>query len=140
MACVRRWGVFAPLLRLLGRRESDDAVQAIICEHGLVPEEAHGATYWEASAFGITVRSENGIVDTVFLHGDGKDDFAEYQGPLPTGLEFGCDRSVVRTLGGAPTWSSTGAHDWDRYDLDEAYVHFTYEGEPRGVSMITLGS
>ena len=140
MARVGIWDAFEPLMRTLGQRQSSDAVRAVIDLHGLVSDEVHGTTYWEATAFGIVLRSENDVVDTVFLYGQGKEDFAEYQGRLPSGIEFGCDRSAVRRYAGVPTRSSSGAHEWDRYDAEGRYVHFMYEGNPLGVSLITLGT
>lgn len=140
MARVALWDAFDPLLRALGQREDSDAVRDLIVLHGLVPDEVHGTTYWEATAFGIALRSEGGIVDTVFLYGQGKDDFAEYQGQLPIGIELGCDRSVVRRYAGTPTRWSSGTYEWDRYEAEGTYVHFMYEGKPLGVSLITLGA
>lgn len=140
MARVGLWDAFDRLMRTLGLREDSDVVRAVIDLHGLVPDEIDGTTYWEATAFGIALRSEESVVDTVFLYGQGKDDFADYQGRMPTGIELGCDRTTVRRYAGMPTRSSTGAHEWDRYDGEGTYVHFMYEGAPLGVSLITLGT
>ena len=139
MPRVALWDAFDPLMRTLGQREESDVVRALIDLHGLVPDEVDGTTYWEATAFGIALRSEDDVVDTVFLYGQGKDDCAEYQGRLPTGIAFACDRAAVRRYAGMPTRCSSGAHEWDRYDAEGKYVHFMYEGNPLGVSLITIG-
>jgi len=68
------------MLDVLGRAEESARFRAVRSWFGLVRAEASGAVYWESEARGVAFTLEEGIVDTVFLFGNGKDDFQTYEG------------------------------------------------------------
>ena len=115
--------------------------------YGLICDLVSGSEYWESVGAGIAVEVEAGRIDTIFLFGNGKDDFASYKGPLPLGLSFSANRDEVRNAFGTPTETGkpmrineTIRHSgWDIFqDKAGRNLHVTYSADTGLVDLITL--
>jgi len=133
---------------LLGRYKHDPIVVPALtrCRLDDDPEVHLGAAHWYDSESGFSMRtSENGIVDTVFLYGRGKDDFAQYPGDLDSRTEFGMTPAEVRACSGEPSTSGLpgrtmlGAHGgWDRYDYPTYSIHYSYRHPDQQMELVTI--
>jgi len=134
----------ASLLEVLGTSVKGPLMERLIADHALIGPNDDG--YWENSRAGISLLAEDGLVDTIFLHAFGKDDFMEFPGPLPAGLTFESRRTDVRHAFGTPE-SSGGpdkvtnvySHDgWDRYAVGARFIHFSYRRNDGRIDLVTL--
>jgi hypothetical protein len=95
------------LLRVLNTLVSGVITKQLVSEFGLVGPDEHG--YLENPSKGIALGSEQGLIDSVFLHATGKDDYDQFSGPLPAGLTFESrQQDVRRTTAGSS--STTASH------------------------------
>ena len=128
---------------ILGSATNSPVVRAFSEANALVRD----GSYLENPSAGLAVAlSEDGYVRAVFLHAEGKDDFGQYQGPLPAGLTFSSNRGDIRREFGTPDKIvAPGAYPGgdphgglERYDLDACYIHFSYW--PDGtIQLVTIG-
>jgi hypothetical protein len=131
---------------LLGCPADDPAVARMADEFALVSSNSDGQL--ESRELGVALSvSKKGEVDAVFLFGNAKDDFLEYRGELPGGLTFQCRREEVRRAHGLPTTfaDATTSSDgivrhggWDRYDLQDHVLHFSYARHTGFIELVTL--
>ncbi len=141
------WAALEYLLRIVGQPASGvDAVE-LIRRYSMTEDDTTSAgAYWEAPDAGIALLVDNGIVESIFLHAEGKDGFAQYQGHLPECITFRLSRERVRASLGAPDKAS-GPVDvaglshggWDRFEVTTGVVHLTYAEGGWSISLITLG-
>jgi hypothetical protein len=113
-------------IQALGAPLNAAPVQHLLERFRLV-EDASNPGHWESPSLGIALYlDDRGAVNTVFLFGNGKDDFREYRGSLPGDLTFRHGRTDVRRVCGEPTRSADpttvaeGGYQhggWDRYGL-----------------------
>ena len=116
----------------------------LVSNHALIGPDGDG--YWENARAGMSVGSEAGVVTAIFLHGFGKDGFAQFPGPLPGGLKFEAHQEDVRRAFGNPESSGgpaklPGAFNhggWDRYAVGASFVHFTYRADDERIELVTL--
>lgn len=108
-------------------------------------DSTSAGTYWESPHSGITILVTNNVVNSIFLHADGKDEFSQYQGSLPYGLTFSSSRDDARAILGAPVSSSDGVYipdltigGWDRFQLPGISLHLTYKANNQAISLVTL--
>lgn len=133
-------------LAVVGRPIRSRAVMALLDRYSMVPDDSHVLSiYWEAPHAGIEILENNGVVDTVFLHAEGRDDYTAYRGPLPGGVRFGMSRSEARTCLGEPEWSGPvldvpglGPSATDRYRLDELVVSLAHDAPGFGLALVVL--
>ena len=135
------------LIRVLGAPRTAPPVQDLVQRFRLV-EDASNPGHWESPQFGIALYcNADGTVGTVFLFGNGKDDFHEYRGPLPGDITFRSGRTDVRRVCGEPTTSANASTvaeglprhgGWDRYDLPTHVLHFSYERDLGVIELVTL--
>jgi len=96
-------------IQVLGAPLTSAPVQDLIARFRLV-ENVENPGHLNSPSLGIALRLDDlRAVDTVFLFGNGKDDFHEYRGPLPGALTFRHGRTEVRRVYGEPT--SSERHD-----------------------------
>ena len=134
-------------IRVLGAPLGAALVQDLIERFRLV-EDASSPGHWESPSLGIALYlDDHRAVTTVFLFGNGKDDFREYRGSLPGDLTFRHGRTDVRRICGEPTRSANattvaeggyGHGGWDRYDLPTHGLHFSYERDVGVIELVTL--
>jgi len=134
-------------IQTLGKPLNAEAVQMLVERFRLV-EDPNQRGHWESSKLGIAVYLDEraSYVESVFLFGNGKDDFHEYRGRLPGDLTFRHGRTDVRRVWGEPTRSADAAAiagnyghwDWDRYDLPTHVLHFSYERDVGIIELVTL--
>ncbi|KRD32076.1 hypothetical protein ASE35_14080 [Lysobacter sp. Root916] len=115
--------------------------------HTQAPLEAGMAAvrYLSAIAHGIQLQLDaRGTIQTIFLHGAGKDDFSQYGGALGHGLTFASSRAEVEAVLGAPDRGASpgrtllGAHGgWLRYDHPTHSVHFSFDAAG-GLALVTI--
>lgn len=137
-------GAISPLVDVLNTSVKGNLMDRIVSEHALIGPDDRG--YWENSRAGISVASDGGVVTAIFLHGFGKDDFAQFSGLLPVGLTFEAGPDEVRHALGTPEDSGgpekiPGVYHhggWDRYVLESCIVHFNYRIDDRRVELVTL--
>jgi hypothetical protein len=132
------------LLDVLNTSVSGQLMERLVAEHALIGPNDCG--YWENSRAGISLGSDGGVVTAIFLHGFGKDDFAQFSGPLPAGLTFESGPEEVRHALGAP--ETSGGPDkmprvyhhggWDRFTLGSYSIHFTYRAHDKRIDLVTL--
>ncbi|WP_447927010.1 hypothetical protein [Vreelandella sp. EE27] len=66
----------------------------------------------------------------VFLYGEGKDGYTQFNGKLPIGLSFSANQEDIKTMLGNPSWNrkrsdgSVAAERWD--NIADYRVHITY--------------
>jgi hypothetical protein len=136
------------LIRVLGAPLSGAPVQDLIQRFRLA-EDASNPGHWESPLLGIALYlgQDRAAVETVFLFGNGKDDFREYRGALPGDLTFRHGRTDVRRVCGEPTrWADAstvadGGYQhggWDRYDRPTHVLHFSYERDVGVIELVTL--
>lgn len=133
-------------LAVVGRPIESRAVRALLDRYSMVPDDSHVLSiYWEAPHAGIEVLESDGVVDAVFLHAEGRDDFAEYRGPLPGGVHFGMSRTEARACLGEPEWkgpvldvAGLGPSATDRYRLDELVVSLAHDAPEFGLALVVL--
>jgi hypothetical protein len=134
-------------IQVLGAPLTAAPVQDLIARFRLV-ENPSSPEHFNSPSLGIALRvDDRRAVDTVFLFGNGKDDFREYRGSLPGALTFRHGRSEVRRVYGEPTSSANattaaqGGYQhggWDRYDLPTHVLHFSYERAVGVIELVTL--
>jgi len=137
------------LIRVIGAPVTAAPVQDLIARFRLV-EDASSPGHLNSPLSGIAFYlNERRAVETVFLFGNGKDDFREYRGALPGDLTFRHGRSEVRRVFGEPTSSANATRlaeggyqhgGWDRYDLPKHTLHFSYERGTGVIELVTLMS
>jgi hypothetical protein len=134
-------------IRVLGAPVTAEHVKDLVQRFRLV-QDASSPRYWESPLFGVSLLlEEDGAVGSVFLFGNGKDDFREYRGALPGELTFRSGRSDVRRVCGEPTWSANASTvadgpprhgGWDRYDFPTHNLHFSYERDLGVIELVTV--
>src|SRR6185436_20961927 len=134
-------------IQVLGAPLTSAPVQDLIARFRLV-ENVENPGHLNSPSLGIALRLDDlRAVDTVFLFGNGKDDFHEYRGPLPGALTFRHGRTEVRRVYGEPTSSENattvaqGGYQhggWDRYDLSTHVLHFSYQRAVGVIELVTL--
>lgn len=133
--------------QVLGCPQSDPRVGALIEEFSLLPDDSIAeAVYWESPPHGISLLQERNIVSSIFLHRQGKDDFQEFRGTLPAGVNFDSTRQQIRKTLGSPRESSEIRYindvfyeAWDKYDILLLYsIHLTYSQSDTKPALITL--
>ena len=135
------------LIRVLGAPRNAAPVQDLVQRFRLA-EDTSNPGHWESAQFGIALYLDTeGTVVTVFLFGNGKDDFHEYRGPLPGEITFRSGRTDVRRVLGEPTRSANASTiaegpprhgGWDRYDLATHVLHFSYQRDLGVIELVTL--
>jgi hypothetical protein len=100
------------------------------------PDDFDPDQYMTASADGIELILNDGIIKTIFLFAQGRDDHQAYQGNLPAALTFSSRLSeVVQTLGKPSQRSKDGA--WVRYDHADYCLHLTFNQTLELVTLMT---
>jgi hypothetical protein len=66
------------------------------------PDDFNSDQYMTASADGIELVSNDGIIKTILLFAQGQDGHQQYKGALPAGLSFGSRRKEVTQKLGQP--------------------------------------
>src|SRR5437868_4072808 len=93
-------------IRVLGTPLTAAPVQDLVERFRLV-EDASNPGKWESPVLGIALYlDDHAAVNTVFLFGNGKDDFREYRGSLAGDLTFRHGRTDVWRVCGEPTKSA----------------------------------
>lgn len=143
------------LATLLGKRPDEPAVERFL-EAQSSPREKTcvlGQCYLNLKQAGVSLAlDQEGRVETIFLHSQGHEGYAEYRAALPHGLSFDDDHQDVVARLGKPTWTGGGQHrvpfgfvaDWIKYGFPNHSVHvqFVPEGArtPRAgrIELVTL--
>jgi hypothetical protein len=134
-------------IQILGAPQTAGPVQDLIARFHLAENPSNRAQL-ESTSHGVALcLDDRGAVNTVFLFGNGKDDFGEYRGALLGDLTFRHGRTEVRRVHGEPTRSAdatTAAQGgyqhggWDRYDLSTHVLHFSYQRDLGLIELVTL--
>lgn len=119
----------------------------LLAAHTQAPLEAGMAAvrYLSSMTQGIQLQLDTrGEIQTIFLHGAGKDDFSQYGGVLGHGLSFASSRAEIEAVLGAPDRGASpgrtllGAHGgWLRYDHATHSVHFSFD-VAGGLALVTI--
>jgi hypothetical protein len=132
------------LLDVLDTPVNGHLMAKLVSDQALIGPDDDG--YWENPRGGISVKSDDGIVTCIFLHAWGKDDFAQFPGPLPAGLTFDAGQEEVRRAfgeaqksGGPGKMPRVFNHaGWDRFEVGNFLIHFTYRAVDRRIELVTL--
>ncbi len=134
------------LVAALGRSVPPNGLPHPSSERSFLRTELAGRLYYEDKSFGIAVMVEDGLVESVFLFAEGREEFSGYPLALPSGLAFGMDRDEVRGLVGVPTTSrppnlpnppeATGG--WDAFVEQDLKLHVTYHAVSKRLDLVTL--
>ncbi len=133
-------------VQLLQQHFDSDNVTRVIEEYSLERDEVLNSVYWENPDAGLSIKSCNNLVESVFLHAEGKDGFRQFSLESFDGIGFNSTFRNVRERFGHPSQSSMPdtvcdgiSHGgWDRYDLDCCSIHFTYWSSNGRVELLTL--
>jgi hypothetical protein len=116
--------------------------------NGAKPVIAGESPYLSAKENGVefALRPDH-TVRAAFFYSQGVEDYAQYQGPLPSDLSFGKNRADVRSALGEPAMSGeaggTGIfaldHSFDRYEDGVHYLRFEYQTGDAAIRLITIG-
>lgn len=134
------------LVAALGRPVPRDGLPHPSMGRAFVQTELAGRIYYEDKSFGIAVMMEDGLVESVFLFAEGREDFSGYPLTLPSGLAFGMDGDDVRELLGAPTTSRPpdlpnppeAKGGWDAFVEQDLKLHVTYHPVSKRLDLVTL--
>ena len=133
-------------IAILGCPLNDPAVSEFVRRFGLASSDSERQLERRESGVALVI-SEKRTVDAVFLFGNAKDDFLEYRGGLPGGLTFQSRREEVRRAFGPPTVSANATTPtdgivqhggWDRYDLVDHVLHFSYATHTGFIELVTF--
>jgi hypothetical protein len=88
----------------------------------------------------------DGRVSTVFFYSIGSNDYRQFVGVLPEGIDFGDSQSSVRQRLGQPSANGGGkviqffgkAPKWDRYDREGFSLHIQYVDNETSISLVSL--
>ena len=135
------------LVELLGTSTAELASHPAFLGRRLAVERFDERLHVEAPESGFEVVDHgDGLIGTIHLHCRPGDGFAAFAGELPCGLAPTMTRAEVRRLLGEPEWSGEALTfaalgsmpPWDRFVLDEGYVHVSYSDDDSGLSLVTV--
>lgn len=142
---------FSQIVGVLGLPWDDPRVRGFIADHDLCDDGARAnsypeSAYFENPALGIALLRERGLVDSVFLHAEGKDDFHQYGGELPDDLSISLRRQEVLARLGSPSASGPAVQErrsiahggWDRFSYPAFLLHFTYAPVSELITLVTV--
>jgi hypothetical protein len=134
---------------LIGRRSSEIMGMARFRDAAEVDKETiAGLTYIgflrEGAGF---VVDENDLVHAIHLHSEGHEDYSQYSGEIPGGLNFAMSQQAVRGILGSPAAqgeegeSLLGRHPaWDVFRLNDAYLHAGYNFDRQSIQILTVSA
>ena len=146
-----------PLIEIVGKHvASPEAVEALALYPDLRPESddfdaSEGLTpvhYLRSESDGLLIKlSAEGEILAIFLMGEGKEGFSQFQGDLPGGLSFASlPPDVLKTLG-APAFNrpqgTIGSYrhgELFRFDKPGYSLHFQFRGDRKGIELVTAMS
>jgi hypothetical protein len=138
------------ILSLLGQHVESDLVKQLLRLDGAewVVKRYDGFFYYTSPTSGLSLMFDepDDAVCSIFMHREGYNDYSEFKGELPHGLDFTWKRSDVhRELG--PPDKSGGAEfnedlnriiePWDAFEYADHRLNITYD-ERNGILMVTL--
>lgn len=129
--------------KYIGKSRTDKEVLSLIKGMDEIDDNTV-VTYFENPAKGISILFEDSILESIFLHGEGKDGFREYKDLLGPIL-FSSGKAGIRDTLGVPESSKVddkvpGNEEiwgWDKYNIQGFSLHFTYNKDQE-IIMIAL--
>ena len=142
------------LLELLGKKVASPEGAVLLARYpSLEPDSDEDAAgiggepvhYLKSEDDGLLIKiSAEGTVITIFFMSEGKDGFAQFEGPLPGNLRFTSSRREVVQALGAPAYirpagriGSFQQGELLRFDRAEWSVHFQFKGTGAGIELVT---
>ena len=131
---------------LIGKRASDPLIRSFVDTFGETPrlDSFAGLEILEYPQNGLALYldSENRVA-SVFFYGIPDEDHGRYTGALPYGLSFADGQVEVAQKLGSPEASGYGQASnapWERFKVEEAYLHIEYSLDCTRTHMVTLMS
>ena len=140
------------VLPLLGNRLDEHRIESLFGERGQkmatearsFPPRRSAALLLPAKFRGsVDIRRQRGILATIFLFIEGDEGVSSYPWSFRNGLNPSSTEEDVIAAMGLPKSGKADVDDgfatvrWDRYKLPKGLLHFQYDPEGNGISMVT---
>lgn len=91
------------------------------------------SSYYSYKDKGLSIRlDERGFIETIFFYSEGADEFRQYQGSLPHGLDFTMSRKVVEKTIGLPAKVIGGEFVNVQTSYPAKRMSISYDSKERG--------
>ncbi len=115
--------------------------------NGIPPEEGIKVRFFLNRELGIDlILDEKDVVKSIHFYSVGTTDIKEFTDKLPYNLSFKLTKDRTREMFGVPDFTGGGDFSflhgvvpmWDKYTIDNIFLHIQFTGDGKGISLLTL--